>query len=131
MVFVLYVVLGVAIIVYLSMRVIKLRRFYKISVGDGSIVELQQAIVAQLNAVEYLPIGLILLLSLEVNSANIILVHVSGIALIIGRIVHARGMLLDVLKMRVIGMFITFYTLITMAVLNLVYLPYGKLLGLR
>jgi uncharacterized membrane protein YecN with MAPEG domain len=127
MIFVLYVVLAVAIIGYLSMNVIKMRRFHKVSMGDGGVELLQLAISAQLNAVEYIPIGLILLFALEMNSSNILLVHVLGLAFITGRLVHARGMLTNKMKPRVIGMHITFYTLIAMAIANLVYLPYTTL----
>jgi uncharacterized membrane protein YecN with MAPEG domain len=112
---------------FLSLKVINLRRLHKISIGDGGNRHLQSAISAQMNAVEYLPIGLILLLSLEINSGNNLLIHATGLTLLIGRFLHARGMLTDSMKMRVVGMHFTLYTLITLAILNLVYLPYSKL----
>ncbi|MFV1983257.1 MAG: MAPEG family protein [Thiohalomonadales bacterium] len=127
MIFVLYVVIATFIIVQLSLKVIKLRQFHKVSVGYGGNEELQRAISAQLNAVEYLPIGLILLMSLELNMASILLIHAAGIVFITGRILHARGMLTDSMKLRVLGMQITFFMLITLAILNLIYLPYGKM----
>ncbi len=126
MVFVLYVVIAVFLISTLSMKVIKLRQQNHISIGDGGNEKLRLAIIAQLNAVEYLPIGLILLMSLELNLANILFIHGFGITLILGRIIHARGMLTDNLALRVLGMHVTFYTLIALAITNLVYLPYDK-----
>jgi len=133
MIFVLYVVFATILLGWLSMNVIKLRQQHKITIGDGGNKALQLAISAQINAVEYLPIGLILLLSLELNmvldSINVALIHVTGIALISGRVIHAYGMLTDNMRQRVIGMQMTFFTLIALALLNLVYLPYGKLLG--
>ena len=124
----LYIVLSAIIIGQLSMNVIKVRRQYKISIGDGSNHALQLAICAQTNAVEYLPIGMLLLISLEFNAANNLIIHALGITLLVGRIMHAKAMLADNLKRRVIGMQITFYTLLAMAVMNMGYLPYGKLI---
>jgi len=127
MIFVLYAVIVVFLIGQLSLKVIKLRQLHHITIGDGGNADLQRAISAQLNAVEYLPIGLILLAALEMNVSSILFVHAGGIALLVGRVLHARGMLSDSMQLRVLGMHITFYTLIGLAVLNMVFLPYAKL----
>ena len=124
----LYIALSAIIIGQLSMTVIKARRKFKVSVGDGGNQVLQLAICAQTNAVEYLPIGMLLLLALELNAANNLIIHALGLALIVGRILHAKAMLADNLKRRVLGMQITFYTLMVMVVMNMVYLPYEKLI---
>jgi len=128
MVSVIYVILSVLIIGRLSLQVINARRKYKISVGDGDNVELQTVIGAQSNAVEYLPIALLLLFCLELNGAAYWLIHLFGIALITGRVIHARGMLARNIKHRVLGMSITFYLLLIMAAVNVIYLPYDKLI---
>ena len=60
----LYAALAALLIVRLSLGVIKLRRAHKVRLGDGGVPELEAAIRAQGNAVEYLPISLILLLLL-------------------------------------------------------------------
>ena len=123
----LYVSLSAFLILWLSMNVIKKRRLYKVSLGDGGNDELRTAIAAHLNAVEYIPITLLLLFALEYNKANVWLLHGLGLVFIIGRIIHARGLLQARLKIRVMGMQITLYTLIALAILNIVYLPYSQL----
>ncbi|MGZ8188218.1 MAG: MAPEG family protein [Methylosarcina sp.] len=111
-------------IVWLSLRVIKLRRVKKISLGDGGDPELRTAIRVQGNAAEYVPISLILIVLLELNAAPLVLIHLSGIAVLIGRLLHARGLQTENLKYRVLGMQLTFYTLIGLAFANLAYGAY-------
>ena len=120
----LYAALSALLIVWLSLRVIKLRRSIKVSLGDGGESELQIAIRAQGNATEYIPISLILLLLLELNQAHFILVHSGGIAVLAGRLLHARGLLTESPLYRVLGMQITIFTIIGLAAANLAYLLY-------
>jgi uncharacterized protein len=107
------------LIVYLSLNVIKLRRANKVILGDGGVPQLQNAIRAQGNATEYIPITLILLVLLELGGTNIWLVHSGGIAILIGRLIHAKGLLSENLRYRVLGMQVTFFTIIGLAVTNL------------
>ncbi len=81
---------------------------------------------AQSNAVEYIPIALLLLFALEYNQGNILIVHLLGIALITGRTVHAKGILSGQLPVRVLGMQVTIYTIMALAISNFAYLPYEK-----
>lgn len=122
-----YAILAALLILWLSMNVIKIRRRHRISVGDGDNQELITAMAAQSNAVEYLPVALLLLFSAELNHAHPGIIHILGIALLTARLIHARGILTDRLAIRVLGMQITFYTIIGLVVTNLVYLPYAKL----
>jgi uncharacterized protein len=112
------------LIVYLSLNVIKLRRANKVILGDGGVAQLQNAIRAQGNATEYIPITLILLILLEISGANIWLVHIAGIAIIVGRLVHAKGLLSENLRYRVLGMQVTFFTIIGLAATNIFYALY-------
>ena len=121
----LYASLSVLLIVKLSLSVIKLRRKNKVSVGDGGIAELQLAIRTHANALEYIPIALILLLLLELNTAPAWLVHISGITLLTGRILHAIGLSTNDLSKRVLGMQITIFLLIGLAILNVVFLVFS------
>ncbi|MGB5279441.1 MAG: MAPEG family protein [Gammaproteobacteria bacterium] len=130
MISVIYAVISVVLIIYLSFEVIKTRRKHQISVGDGNNEELQTAQGAQSNAIEYIPISLLLLLYLEYNGASNWIIHLAGITLIIGRIVHAHGLLKRSLSRRVLGMQITIYVLIGLCLLNIAFLPLDKLLGL-
>ena len=125
-----YASLSAFIIIWLSINVIKNRRRYKVSIGDGGNEQLKIAMAAQSNAIEYIPIVLLLLFALEYNEGNIFLVHLLGLSLIVGRIIHAKGVLSDRLKTRVLGMQITIYIMIGLAIINIIYLPYSKLLEL-
>ena len=108
------------IFVKLSFAVICLRRKNKVGLGSGGYDDLERAIRAQGNFAEYVPIGLILIACLELNGAPWWLVILPGIALIIGRLIHAKGINEPPpnFSSRVLGMKFTFGTLITLAILN-------------
>lgn len=125
-----YAAMLALLIVWLSLRVIKLRREKKVRLGDGDEPELQVAIRAQGNATEYVPISLILLVLLELSGGHVALVHSGGIAVLVGRILHARGLLTESLRYRILGMQVTIFTLIGLAVANLVYVVYSGLRAL-
>lgn len=120
----LYAALSALLIVWLSLRVITLRRAKKVRLGDGGEPELQAAIRAQGNATEYIPIALILLFLLETNGAYTALLHAGGIAILAGRLLHARGLLTDDLSYRILGMQVTIFTLVGLALANLGYVAY-------
>jgi len=109
------------ILIKLSFAVIGLRRKNKVGLGNGGHEDLERAIRAQGNFAEYVPFGIILIACLELNGAPWWLVALPGITLIIGRLIHAVGINIpppDFSK-RVLGMMLTFGTLITLVVLNL------------
>jgi len=109
------------IFIKLSFAVIGLRRKNKVGLGSGGHEDLERAIRTQGNFAEYVPIGIILIACLELNGAPWWLVAIPGVALIIGRLIHAKGMNTpppDFSK-RVLGMKFTFFTLIALVVLNL------------
>ncbi|MDP1772574.1 MAG: MAPEG family protein [Methylobacter sp.] len=119
-----YASLSALIIVKLALSVIKLRRKNRVSVGDGGNEELQLAIRTHANAVEYIPITLLLLLTLELNGAPTILIHILGATLLVGRILHAIGLPTKDFRKRVLGMQITIYLLIGLAILNISFLVF-------
>jgi len=123
-----YAALSALLIVWLSLAVISVRRRHRVSIGDGNNAELKVAMAAQLNAVEYIPITLLLLFAVESNGAPWQLIHVCGITLITGRIIHACALRSDSMKLRVIGMQITIFTIIGLAIANFFYVPYSKLI---
>jgi uncharacterized membrane protein YecN with MAPEG domain len=120
-----YAALLALLIVWLSLRVIRLRRAKKVRFGDGGEPELHIAIRAQGNATEYIPIALLLLLLLELNGAHMALIHAGGIAILAGRLLHARGLLTDSLDHRILGMKVTIFTLIGLALANLAFAAYS------
>jgi uncharacterized membrane protein YecN with MAPEG domain len=114
------------IFVKLSFAVIRLRRKNKVGLGSGGNEELERAIRAQGNFAEYMPFGLMLIACLEINGAPWWLVAVPGITLIVGRLIHARGINMPPpdFSQRVLGMKFTFNTLIALVVLNLAWTLY-------
>ncbi len=123
-----YAVIFGLLICWLALKVIALRRKHKIAYADGGVTDLQMARAAHSNAIEYIPIGLILLFALEYNGAPLWLVHIMGVSFVIGRFLHCRAMLADNLKLRVLGMQLTLFSIIILSIINMIYLPYSKLL---
>jgi len=109
------------IFIKLSFAVIGLRRKNKVGLGSGGHEDLERAIRAQGNFAEYVPFGIILIACLELNGAPWWLVAIPGITLIVGRMIHAKGINVpppDFSK-RILGMKFTFNTLIALVILNL------------
>jgi len=88
----LYLALGGAILLVLTFAVIARRRQAKIGIGDGGDKVLQRRIRVQGNAAETLPLGLLMLVGLELAGGAQIALHVLGAMLILGRLLHAWGL---------------------------------------
>ena len=117
----LYAALSTLLILVMAARVIAYRRAHKIGLGDGDDGELRKRIRAHGNAIEYLPLGLLLLLLLELDQTAPLLLHVFGIVLILARLAHAWGVSRHggVSPGRMIGVVLTFAVLLVMALLLL------------
>lgn len=79
------------LLIALSLGVSRLRARFRVSLGSGDQPELEAAIRAQANFVEYAPLALILLALAEVQGASAGLLHGFGAALLVGRVLHAVG----------------------------------------
>lgn len=88
----LYAALGALLIIALAARVIWLRNTEKVGIGAGGNERLARAIRAHANAVEYLPIALLLLLILDLDQTRPWLLHLFGVVLIVARVLHAIGL---------------------------------------
>ncbi|MBD3663775.1 MAPEG family protein [Sulfitobacter aestuariivivens] len=86
-----YAALLILLFLVLSWRVIMYRRANLISLGDNDDKNLRKRMRAQANFVEYTPIGLILLLLVELQGAPTIALHLLGLSLLLGRVLHAYG----------------------------------------
>ena len=117
------------IFVKLSFSVIGLRRINKVGLGSGGYEDLERAIRAQGNFAEYVPFGIILIACLELNGAPWWWVALPGMTLIVGRLIHAKGINTPApdFSNRVLGMKFTFNSLIALVVLNLAW-PIYKLI---
>ena len=87
----LYAALMTLLVVFLAVRVVLFRRSAKVGLGDGNNPDLLKCIRVHANAVEYVPLYLLLMLILELNHTLPILIHVFGIVLIVARLFHAWG----------------------------------------
>lgn len=76
------------IILLLTIKVIQFRRADGVVLGDGDNRVLAKAIRGQSNAVEQLPIALILMGLAELQGANTLLLGVCAVVLIVGRLAH-------------------------------------------
>ena len=126
MLFVTPIIASILTIVFLqlSFAVIRLRRKNKVGLGTGGHDELERAIRAQGNFAEYVPMALILLFLFEFNGAPLWLVSILGAALIIGRVMHAKGIKQPPphFRDRIIGMRFTIGTLIALVFFNVTWL---------
>ena len=125
------IVSGVLAILFvrLSFAVIALRRQNKVSLGSDGNLDLERAIRAQGNFAEYVPIGIILIACLELNGAPWWLVALPGLTLILGRLFHAKGINQPPpnFSNRILGMQLTFFTLLSAAALNFAWSAYKLL----
>ena len=87
-----YVALSTILVIGLALAVSMRRRTVKVGLGSGGDSTLLQRIRAHANALENLPLALLLLLCLELGQAQPLLLHGFGSALILGRLLHASGL---------------------------------------
>ena len=119
-----YVGINLLINLYLAYRVSAARVKNKVLSGTDGCEPLYNASRAHILNVEYTPIGLIGIVVLHLLSASIYVIHVIGIALTLGRILHAIGLSTDakaVNKPRMIGTVLTWASQLIAAVACLYY----------
>jgi len=75
----------------LSLRVIRLRQTVRVAIGDGGDKALRRAIRVHGNFAEYVPLTLILIFAAESIGVSTKWIHGLGIALFVGRLLHAYG----------------------------------------
>lgn len=131
MVSALYAVLAALLLIKFSFDVVRLRMLYRVAYGDGGFSELQSAIRIHGNAVEYIPLGMILLLFMEMNGAETWMVHFCGLLLLVGRWMHYYGFHHRLFRWRRYGMTATYLSLVLMVLANLWYMPWELVFSLR
>lgn len=87
----LYAGLCALLIIALAYRVVAFRRGNKVGLGSGGHHMGQVLVRAHANAVEYVPLALILMLIAEINGLSALWLHGLGTALILARALHAIG----------------------------------------
>ena len=88
----LYAALCALLLIALTVSVIARRRALRVGLGSGNDTRLECRIRAHGNAVETVPIGLLLLLLLEIGGLPGAWLHAFGAALLLGRVLHAWGL---------------------------------------
>ena len=92
MITLLYAALCTLLVLALAGRVVAYRLTHKVGLGDGGHGDLQRRIRAHANAVEYLPLALLLLGGMELNGVDDAVIHGFGITLFVSRLLHAWGL---------------------------------------
>lgn len=110
------------IFVALSFRALLLRREFGVGIGDGDNPVLARAARVHSNFAEYVPIALLLVYFLEIQTPASAWIHLLCSMLLAGRIVHALGVsrVNENYRYRVTGMVLTLTVLIS-ASLRLLY----------
>ncbi|MCC2657758.1 MAG: hypothetical protein K0Q76_2866 [Panacagrimonas sp.] len=108
--------------VVLSLRVISRRRGANISLGDGGDAQMQRRVRGHANFAEYAPFALLLIALLEIGGTTPFwLLHLLGLLLVIGRVLHAVALSYTEKWMagRFFGMILTFLVLLVAGALCL------------
>ncbi|MGH6893577.1 MAG: MAPEG family protein [Dongiaceae bacterium] len=107
--------------VFLSVRVIGMRRKAEVSLGDCGNRDLMRRLRVHGNFAEYVPFAIVLMALAELQGGPIWAIHLMGIALTAGRLIHAYGVSQEPewFRLRVLAMGLTFSVLIMGALANL------------
>lgn len=87
-----YAGLCTLLVLFLAVRVIVRRFSQKIGIGDGGDHELAKRVRTHANAIEYLPLALLLLGGMELNGYPDTVIHGFGVTLFVSRLLHAWGL---------------------------------------
>lgn len=122
MITLLYAALCTLLVLVLAGRVIAARLKFKIGLGDGGNAELAKRMRVHANAIEYLPLALLLLGGMELNGYPDAVIHGFGATLFVSRLLHAWGLSRSSGSSpgRFLGTFITLCLMIAMSVFAIV-----------
>ncbi|MDO9488235.1 MAG: MAPEG family protein [Sphingomonadaceae bacterium] len=103
----------------LSLRVIARRRSTGVALGFGGRPDLERATRAQANFAEYVPLSLMLMLVGETSGLPAWALHIAGLSLLLGRVVHAFGVSRDQedFRFRVTGMALTLTVILLLGII--------------
>ena len=118
-----YIGLLALLMLTLAYLVVKMRQRFKVGIGDDGHEPLMLAIRTHANAVEYIPIALLLLICLENTWQLPWLTHLMGSTLLLGRVLHAVGLSRSKgeSKGRFWGVVLTWLMILVSAIAILVY----------
>lgn len=109
------------LLILLSDLVTRSRKRSSVSIGHGDDPMLERTMRAHGNFVEYVPLGLILLMLMEVKGPQPWVVHGFGLMLLGGRLLHAYGMIRPdgVISGRYWGTALTWLMILSASLVNL------------
>lgn len=76
----------------LALFVVRQRNKYAVGIGHGDVKEVERAVRVHANAVEYVPLAVVMLALLELDGAPGPWVHAFGATLLVARVLHAIGL---------------------------------------
>ncbi|MCH9692090.1 MAG: MAPEG family protein [Gammaproteobacteria bacterium] len=120
----LYAGLYAFLILILAFRVVKFRRTNKVGVGFGGSRSGEVLVRTHANAVEYIPIALLLMLIAEINGLSAMWLHSLGSIFFLARIAHAFGLIASKGGYhlgRFTGTLFSWIVIIVLAVVNITY----------
>ena len=117
------------LIMALSFNVVKQRRISRVAFGDGGFKPLIWPRAGHSNALENIPVALLLLALLEINNAPTWFIHTLALTLLFARLIHAKSTLKGLCRGRALGMQITYAVIIILVAANLVTFPYDIMLA--
>ena len=88
----LYAAIFAILIIFLAYKVVNFRRTKQVGLGDNGDESGILAIRAHANAVEYIPMIVILMALFESGDGNSMLLHGIGIIAVFARVIHAFGL---------------------------------------
>ncbi len=113
-----YAAIFAFIFIALSVRTLRLRRQLRVAIGHGNEPKLERAARAHANFAEYVPISLLLIYFLEIQTGGGIWIHLFCIGLLLGRIVHAYGVsqVSEDYRYRATGMSLTLIVIMSVSI---------------
>ncbi len=117
-----YAGLAALFTIFLIFRVVNIRRSEKISVGFKDNDNLERAMRVHANFIETAPLGLFLILLLELQDLNSLFIHLLAITLLAARFVHFQGFKSEEapMKYRFAGMATTIGVIGISAIINII-----------
>jgi len=110
-----YIGINILLLIYLSSRVVFVRRSAQISVGHGGNAELELRTRVHGNATEYIPAMMVGLVTAAYMGIPALWIHILGAGFTFGRILHVIGLSRTILPARVTGMLLTWIAMIVIA----------------
>ena len=110
-----YVGINILLLIYLSSRVVFMRRTAKVSVGHGGNAELELRTRTHGNASEYIPAMMVGLVTAAYMGIPALWIHILGASFTFGRVLHAIGLSRTIFPLRVSGMLLTWFAMILIA----------------